>query len=161
MQKLQNMKRKAQRGFTLIELMIVVAIIGILAAIALPAYQDYVIKAKVGEGVLALSQCRTTVSEVYQTANTGTTVSADGWGCGELATQTQYVTEISTDTDGFIEVTLRGIDTLVDGSTLLLVPQTRAGDADIGSIPTQLQGFVCRAGGATAIDERFIPGSCK
>jgi prepilin-type N-terminal cleavage/methylation domain-containing protein len=82
--------KRVQQGFTLIELMIVVAIIGILAAVALPAYKDYTIKAKLAEVVLAASQCRTSVSEVYQTAPAGTTPGAGGWGC-ETATGTKYV----------------------------------------------------------------------
>lgn len=159
MQKFQNMKRRAQRGFTLIELMIVVAIIGILAAIALPAYNDYVIKAKVSEGLLALSQCRTSVSEVYQTANAGDTVGIDNWGCGEGTTATQYVTLVSTDADGAISVTLRNIDPLVDTTTITLIPESVVGTtATTALFPIQLSGFECDAG---TIPSKYVPGSCK
>ena len=62
--------KAVQKGFTLIELMIVVAIIGILAAVALPAYQDYTARAKMSELILAASACRTSITEVYQTGGT-------------------------------------------------------------------------------------------
>src|ERR687888_2361010 len=84
-----------QKGFTLIELMIVVAIIGILAAVALPAYQDYTIRAKMSEVILAMSSCRTSITEVYQ-SGPATAPSSDGWGC-EITTasqMTKYVNQL-------------------------------------------------------------------
>src|SRR6059036_1096371 len=99
------MSKKMQQGFTLIELMIVVAIIGILAAIALPAYQDYAKRAKVSEVILAAANCRTSVTELYQTGNPATAPVANGWGCENASPTTQYVSKIETDINGAITAT--------------------------------------------------------
>ncbi len=85
---------KMQKGFTLIELMIVVAIIGILAAIALPAYQDYTKRAKMSELILAASACRTTITEVYQSASSGAFPAANSFGCESSGSASKYVASI-------------------------------------------------------------------
>jgi len=154
--------KRVQQGFTLIELMIVVAIIGILAAVALPAYQDYTIRARVSEAVLATSQCRTAVSEIYQTANAGATIGPNNWGCGEGSTTTQYVASIATNADGKITVTTSANASLGGAlsKTLSLTPvqsdQTTVLTA--AAIPTQVGGFKCQAG---SMPSKYLPGSCR
>ncbi len=153
--------KRIQQGFTLIELMIVVAIIGILAAVALPAYQDYTVKAKVSEVILAASQCRTTISEVYQTApSPGAAPAANAWGC-ESSVATKYVAKVETDTDGVITVTASG-DAGLQGAkdgTIKLTPTDNAGaPLTTAAIPTQVGAFKCQPGTMPA---KYLPGSCK
>ena len=155
--------QRNQNGFTLIELMIVVAIIGIMAAVALPVYTDYTIKAKMAEVVMAASQCRTTVAEVYQTAPAGSAPGQNNWGCGEGTSSTKYVASVATTENGAIIITTRNFgDATIDNKTIQLVPQTSAGvDLAYGSIPTQVGQFKCSPGATTPVPSKYLPGSCK
>ena len=154
--------KRVQQGFTLIELMIVVAIIGILAAVALPAYQDYTVKARVSEGILATSQCRTAISEVYQSGSSATAPGANEWGCeNTVGSATKYVNTIATDGNGAITVTLATSPDLsgASGTTIFLTPSTAAGVAlSTTAIPTQVGNFKCQPGN---IPSKYLPGSCK
>jgi type IV pilus assembly protein PilA len=157
------MNRTQSKGFTLIELMIVVAIIGILAAIALPAYKDYTIKAKMSEVILGASQCRTTISETYQTASVGVEIAADNWGCGEgISNVSKYVALVSTTADGEISVTAQNIDEAVDKKAITLTPQDKDGNPlIIKAVPTQVYQFKCKSAASNGVPLKYLPGSCK
>ncbi len=159
---MQKFKTQTQQGFTLIELMIVVAIIGILAAVALPAYQDYTVRARVSEGILAASQCRTAVAEIYQSANAGATIGADNWGCEVTSgPATKFVDTVRTDANGVITVTMTADGGLGDAAsgTFTLTPADTAGTAlTAAAIPTQVGQFLCAPGSLPA---KYLPGSCR
>ena len=143
--------KRIQQGFTLIELMIVVAIVGILAAIALPAYQDYVIRSKMSEGVAAAAACKTSISE-YVSTKTAWPADADTAGCSTLATT--YVSALSVTGTGIIAVTTQNTGSKLAGASsdciLTLTP--------LFSALPDITGW---SGTHSACDAKYVPSNFR
>jgi len=163
MKNIQKMHKSAQKGFTLIELMIVVAIIGILAAVALPAYSDYTIRAKMSEAILAASSCRTSVTEYIQ-SESGTAATASEWGCNDTATQFVASIVVAEET-GVITVEVQNIDGEVDGEEVTLTPfeefddTTGEGTTEFTATSTAstVAAWTCEG----TMESQYLPASCR
>ncbi len=143
--------KKTQQGFTLIELMIVVAIIGILAAIAIPAYQDYTVRAKLSEAVTAAAPAKTGVAEFFQSQGRLPTDAGEAGFSGNI--DSKYVNSVKISGTGVVSVTVKG-DALGAGMTgdleaIVLSPITSTTKVD----------WNCQAG--TGVEVKYLPADCR
>jgi len=143
------MKRSMQKGFTLIELMIVVAIIGILAAVALPAYQDYTVRAKVSEVILAASSAKVAVAEAAQAGGSMGAITVVASQASKFVADVSYA--VTNASNGVITATARG-----DNNILNKTVAFSGVLEDNGQVI-----WTCRAGASSPMDSKYLPASCK
>jgi|SRR5918992_79187 type IV pilus assembly protein PilA len=144
--------RKVQQGFTLIELMIVVAIIGILAALAVPAYQDYAVRAKVKEGLDLAGPAKTAVSEFWssKTRLPSSNASAGLPPSGNI--QGKYTASVGVNNNGVITITYNNVESKIDTKTIVMTPTTTGTDGAAVK-------WDCATGGS--VDGKYRPAECR
>jgi prepilin-type N-terminal cleavage/methylation domain-containing protein len=139
--------KKTQQGFTLIELMIVVAIIGILAAVAIPSYQDYTKRAHVSEGFGLAGAAKTSVAEYYASEGTWPTTNTLAGMAGGASINGNAVTGVTIGTGGVISISYNTKVSTTAGATVTLTPTDTGGGitfACTGSVPSKLRPANCR-----------------
>jgi type IV pilus assembly protein PilA len=149
--------------------MVTVAVIAVLAALALPVYQDYTIKARVSELMLATSPCRAAVTEMVQAATQADLSATLPISC--VVTPSQYVATGSVTADGVILIEARNLGgSVANNSTLLLTPMTPSGQPLVGTAAggANIAAWRCGSGpgrggppGVTLLDPRYLPSTCK
>ena len=157
--------RKNQQGLTLIELMIVIAVIGILGALALPAYQDYTIRAKVSEMLLAANGCKTAVNEAVSSSSEANVSAVLPKACDSQTSK--YVSSIAVDANGVITVignhtTLRGT-TSSSANAIALTPLQTGETAVVGSTDggKTIAAWRCGPASSNGLPIKYLPASCK
>jgi type IV pilus assembly protein PilA len=147
-----NIQKSSQQGFTLIELMIVIAIIGILAAIALPAYQDYTVRAKMSEPIAALSEAKSSVTEYYS-ANNALPVSQATSGVKVTRSGKYLATVVYTSSGGNPLLTALVRDNIVPNNSAPVIVLSGTTDTD-GTV-----NWVCKPG--TGMLAKYLPSTCR